>query len=143
MTNDVAHTVNNALAAVSARLEERPGWARQVLSDVGEFVDRAARTSRRPVVSLGEELEHVACFLRLEEARYEHAIALHVDLGASAPSASVRLDELRAAVASCLRRARVAGQPVGEVRIGIEGPTVSVAVEGARATVRLAPEEGE
>jgi len=70
------HFIYNALAAVAGEVHEDPEEARDLLIDFAEFTRYLFR-DRRPYVTLGEEIEHVQRYLRLEQARFD---ALHVTI---------------------------------------------------------------
>ena len=136
MADDVAHTVNNALAAVSAGLEERPEWARRVLADVGAFVDRATRSGSSRV-PLTEEIEHVRCFLRIQTARYEREIVLRIE--PPHLTGSVLLDSLREEIGRCIDAARATGELVDAVDVRVDAERAAITVGDCRAAV---PVEG-
>src|SRR5437763_805884 len=63
------HFIYNALAAVAGDIHARPDEAREVLTDCAEFTRYLFRDGRS-YVTLGEELDHVERYLRLEQARF-------------------------------------------------------------------------
>lgn len=63
------HFIYNALAAVAGEIHARPEEARELLIDFAEFTRYLFRDGRSYVL-LGEELEHVERYLRLEQARF-------------------------------------------------------------------------
>jgi two-component system, LytTR family, sensor kinase len=72
------HFIYNALAAVAGDIHARPEEARELLIDFAEFTRYLFRDGRS-YVTLGEELDHVERYLRLEQARFRDS--LHVTLG--------------------------------------------------------------
>jgi two-component system, LytTR family, sensor histidine kinase LytS len=62
------HFVNNVLATAASYIEEDPDTARDVLAELGAFLTHRLRGPR--TVSPADELEHVAVYLRLEQARF-------------------------------------------------------------------------
>jgi two-component system LytT family sensor kinase len=68
------HFIYNALAAVAGNIHARPEEARELLTDFAEFTRYLFRDGRS-YVTLGEELDHVERYLRLEQARFQ---SLHV-----------------------------------------------------------------
>ena len=83
----------DALAAVAGDIHDRPDDARELLIDFAEFTRYLFRDGRS-YVTLGEELDHVERYLRLEQARFR---ALHVTidvkpetLGTVVPAMSVQ-----------------------------------------------------
>jgi two-component system LytT family sensor kinase len=87
------HFIYNALAAVAGEIHTRPEEARELLIDFAEFTRYLFRDGRS-YVTLGEEIEHVERYLRLEQARFRD---LHVTVdvpddarGAVVPSMSIQ-----------------------------------------------------
>ncbi|MBV8955937.1 MAG: histidine kinase [Solirubrobacterales bacterium] len=87
------HFIYNALAAVAGDIHARPEEARELLIDFAEFTRYLFRDGRS-YVTLGEELDHVERYLRLEQARFRD---LHVTidvppetLGAVVPAMSLQ-----------------------------------------------------
>jgi two-component system LytT family sensor kinase len=63
------HFIYNALAAVAGEIHASPEEARELLIDFAEFTRYLFRDGRS-YVTLGEEIEHVERYLRLEQARF-------------------------------------------------------------------------
>jgi two-component system LytT family sensor kinase len=87
------HFIYNALAAVAGHIHARPEEARDLLIDFAEFTRYLFRDGRS-YVTLGEELDHVERYLRLERARF-HDLQVTIDvppetLGAVVPAMSVQ-----------------------------------------------------
>jgi two-component system, LytTR family, sensor kinase len=88
------HFIYNALAAVAGDIHARPEEARELLIDFAEFTRYLFRDGRS-YVTLGEELDHVERYLRLERARFRESLHVTVDvpdetLGAVVPALSVQ-----------------------------------------------------
>jgi len=71
------HFIYNALAAVAGDIHARPEEARELLIDFAEFTRYLFRDGRS-YVTLGEEMDHVERYLRLEQARFRDH--LHVTI---------------------------------------------------------------
>src|SRR3989440_2244748 len=87
------HFIYNALAAVAGHIHARPEEARDLLIDFAEFTRYLFRDGRS-YVTLGEELEHVERYLRLDRARF-HDLHVTIDvppetLGVVVPAMSVQ-----------------------------------------------------
>jgi two-component system LytT family sensor kinase len=87
------HFIYNALAAVAGEIHVQPEQARELLIDFAEFTRYLFRDGRS-YVTLGEEIEHVQRYLRLEQARFRN---LHVTIevpedamGAVVPAMSIQ-----------------------------------------------------
>ncbi len=88
------HFIYNALAAVAGDIHARPEEARDLLTDFAEFTRYLFRDGRS-YVTLGEEIEHVERYLRLERARFRDGLRVAVDVpvetrGAVVPAMSVQ-----------------------------------------------------
>jgi two-component system, LytTR family, sensor kinase len=73
------HFIYNALAAVAGNIHSRPEDARELLIDFAEFTRYLFRDGRS-YVTLGEELDHVERYLRLEQARFPDNLHVQVDV---------------------------------------------------------------
>src|SRR4051812_27841851 len=62
------HFVNNVLAAAASYIEVEPDTARDVLAGLGAFLSHRLLPAR--IVPLAQELDHVAVYLKLEQARF-------------------------------------------------------------------------
>jgi two-component system LytT family sensor kinase len=73
------HFIYNALAAVAGDIHARPEEARELLIDFAEFTRYLFRDGRS-YVTLGEEIDHVERYLRLEQARFRDHLHVSVDV---------------------------------------------------------------
>jgi two-component system LytT family sensor kinase len=147
------HFIYNALAAVAGEIHARPEEARELLIDFAEFTRYLFRDGRS-YVTLGEELDHVERYLRLERARFRN---LHVSievppdtLSAVVPAMSVQPlvenavrhgVERRAGTGRVSLVARTVGEDV-ELRVsddgvGIEPERVPAVLAGAGGGIGL------
>ena len=78
------HFIYNALAAVAGDIHARPEEARELLIDFAEFTRYLFRDGRS-YVTLGEELDHVERYLRLEQARFRDSLHVRIDVPAGHP----------------------------------------------------------
>jgi two-component system, LytTR family, sensor kinase len=148
------HFIYNALAAVAGDIHQRPEEARELLIDFAEFTRYLFRDGRS-YVTLGEEIDHVERYLRLEQARFRDSLHVTVDVpaqtrGAVVPAMSVQPlvenavrhgVERRAGTGTVLLAARVSGGDV-ELRvsddgIGIEAERVPEVLAGAGGGIGL------
>ena len=60
--------MNNVLAAAASYIEDDPDYARDVLAELGQFLSYRLREDAGPV-PISQELAHVDCYLRLQQAR--------------------------------------------------------------------------
>jgi two-component system, LytTR family, sensor kinase len=75
------HFIYNALAAVAGDIHARPEEARELLIDFAEFTRYLFRDGRS-YVTLGEEIDHVERYLRLEQARFRDHLHVSIDVPA-------------------------------------------------------------
>ncbi len=73
------HFIYNALAAVAGDIHARPEEARELLIDFAEFTRYLFRDGRS-YVTLGEEIDHVERYLRLEQARFRDHLHVSIDV---------------------------------------------------------------
>jgi two-component system LytT family sensor kinase len=88
------HFIYNALAAVAGDIHGRPEEARDLLIDFAEFTRYLFRDGRS-YVTLGEEIDHVERYLRLEQARFRDSLHVTIDVppgtrGTVVPAMSVQ-----------------------------------------------------
>jgi LytS/YehU family sensor histidine kinase len=141
------HFVNNVLAAAASLIEVEPDDAREVLADLGAFLTHRLRPGR--TVSLGQELEHVATYARLERARFPGRVEAELPAAGEPPPAQCVPGEVQAPVAAAVdrwlaehRRVRVA------LRARLDGASLEVRIDdpddpsvaGERLRIALAPQ---
>jgi LytS/YehU family sensor histidine kinase len=96
------HFVNNVLAAAASYIEEDPETARDVLAELGSFLSHRLREPR--VVVAADELEHVAVYLRLEQARFPGRIEVELPAAGELPRVGVAPGEIQAPLGAALSR---------------------------------------
>jgi two-component system LytT family sensor kinase len=140
------HFIYNALAAVAGDIHARPEEARELLTDFAEFTRYLFR-DHRSYVTLGEEVEHVERYLRLEQARFRDSLHVTIQVpeptrGAVVPAMSLQPlvenavrhgVERRAGTGRVAISARVTGGDV-ELRVSDDG----VGIEPERVPAVLA-----
>ena len=152
------HFIYNALAAVAGDIHARPDDARELLIDFAEFTRYLFRDGRS-YVTLGEEVDHVERYLRLEQARF-HSLRVQIDVapetrGAVVPAMSVQPlvenavrhgIEQRAGTGRVEIQARVVGDDI-ELRVfddgsGIDPGRLSGLLAGAGGGIGLSNVDG-
>jgi two-component system LytT family sensor kinase len=140
------HFIYNALAAVAGDIHFRPEEARELLIDFAEFTRYLFRDGRS-YVTLGEEIDHVERYLRLEQARFRDSLHVMIAVpeetrGAVVPAMSLQPlvenavrhgVERRAGTGRVAISARVRGRDV-ELTVSDDG----VGIERERLTEVLA-----
>ena len=109
------HFVNNVLAAAASYIEEDPDTARDVLAELGAFLSHRLRGPR--TVSPAEELDHIAVYLRLEQARFPGRIEVELPAVSALPSSAVGAGDVQAPVSDAI--SRWMGQHTGAVRVSL------------------------
>ena len=109
------HFVNNVLAAAASYIEEDPDTARDVLAELGAFLSHRLRPAR--IVPLSQELDHVAVYVRLEQARFPGRIEVELPAAGELPAARIAPGDVQAPLSTALER-WLAQQP-GRVRVAL------------------------
>jgi two-component system, LytTR family, sensor kinase len=123
------HFIYNALAAVAGDIHARPEEARELLIDFAEFTRYLFR-DRRSYVTLGEEVDHVSRYLRLEQARFRGILHVTFDVPEETRSAVVPAMSVQPLVENAVRHGveRRAGSGQLEVTARVVGPDIELRV---------------
>jgi LytS/YehU family sensor histidine kinase len=142
------HFVNNVLAAAASLIEVEPDTARDVLADLGAFLSHRLRPAR--IVPLSRELEHVATYVRLEQARFPGRLEAELAVARDLPAAQCVPGEVQAPVAAAVDR--WLGERRGRVRLALrtrlDGSSLEAqldqpddpSVGGERVRIAVSPE---
>jgi two-component system LytT family sensor kinase len=122
------HFIYNALAAVAGDIHARPEEARELLIDFAEFTRYLFRDGRS-YVTLGEEVEHVERYLRLEQARFRD-LRVTIDVPDDVRGAVVPSMSIQPLVENAVRHGveQRAGSGRVEIRARVRGGDVELAV---------------
>jgi two-component system, LytTR family, sensor kinase len=112
------HFIYNALAAVAGEIHTRPEEARELLIDFAQFTRYLFRDGRS-YVTLGEEIEHVERYLRLEQARFSE-LQVTVDVPHDVRSAIVPSMSIQPLAENAVRHGIERRAGSGMVRISAE-----------------------
>ena len=123
------HFIYNALAAVAGDIHARPEEARDLLIDFAEFTRYLFRDGRS-YVTLGEEIEHVERYLRLEQARFRGSLHVTVDVPESTRGTVVPAMSVQPLVENAVRHGVERGAGMGRV-------TVSARIVGGDVELRV------
>jgi two-component system, LytTR family, sensor kinase len=123
------HFIYNALAAVAGDIHTRPDEARELLSDFAEFTRYLFRDGRS-YVTLGEEIDHVELYLRLEQARFRDNLNVTVDVPPETRDAVVPAMSVQPLVENAVRHGveRRAGTGRVVIRATVEDADVVLSV---------------
>jgi two-component system, LytTR family, sensor kinase len=122
------HFIYNALAAVAGEIHDRPDEARELLIDFAQFTRYLFRDGRS-YVTLGEEIDHVERYLRLEQARFPD-LSVSIDVPAEAHGAVVPAMSIQPLVENAVRHGveRRAGSGRVEILARVVGGDVELRV---------------
>jgi two-component system LytT family sensor kinase len=136
------HFIYNALAAVAGDIHARPEEARELLIDFAEFTRYLFRDGRS-YVTLGEELDHVERYLRLEQARFRDSLHVSLDVPAATRGAVVPAMSVQPLVENAVRhgveRRAGTGRIVIEARVVHGDVELSVSDDGSGIEPELVP----
>jgi two-component system, LytTR family, sensor kinase len=113
------HFIYNALAAVAGDIHARPEEARDLLIDFAEFTRYLFRDGRS-YVTLGEEIEHVERYLRLEQARFRGILHVTIDVPESTRGTVVPAMSVQPLVENAVRHGVERGAGSGRVTISAQ-----------------------
>ncbi|HEY1520443.1 MAG TPA: histidine kinase [Solirubrobacteraceae bacterium] len=123
------HFIYNALAAVAGDIHARPEEARDLLIDFSEFTRYLFRDGRS-YVTLGEEIEHVERYLRLEQARFRDSLRVTVDVPQDTRGTVVPAMSVQPLVENAVRHGVERGAGRGQV-------TISARIVGGDVELRV------
>ena len=119
------HFVNNVLAAAASYIEVEPDTARDVLAELGAFLSHRLRPSR--FVPLAQELDHVAVYIRLEQARFPGRLEAELPAAGGVPAIECVPGQVQAPLADAL--GRWLGERRGRVRMAVRARLDGSALE--------------
>lgn len=97
------HFLFNTLQAVAGLVDADPAAARSVLARLGDLLRLSLKSSRRPFVSLGQEIDFVRGYLEIESARFDDGLTTAVDVPGELTEARVPSFVLQPLVENALR----------------------------------------
>jgi two-component system LytT family sensor kinase len=113
------HFIYNALAAVAGDIHARPEEARELLIDFAEFTRYLFRDGRS-YVTLGEEIEHVERYLRLERARFRDSLHVTIDIPPDSRDAVVPAMSVQPLVENAVRHGVERRAGTGRIEISAQ-----------------------
>jgi LytS/YehU family sensor histidine kinase len=119
------HFVNNVLAAAASYIEVEPDTARDVLAGLGAFLSHRLRPAR--IVPLAQELDHVAVYVKLEQARFPGRLEAELPPADALPHRECVPGAVQAPLADAL--GRWLGERRGRVRVALRARLDGSAVE--------------
>jgi hypothetical protein len=134
-----AHFVNNVLAAAASYIEDDPDYARDVLAELGQFLSYRLREDPASV-TITQELAHVHCYLRLQQARFPDRISAELPGDGEITARRVRPGEVQRPLADALSRrlGEHAGPCLAVLRPGRDGLELELGAPGDSNPERVA-----
>ena len=138
------HFVYNTLNTIAALIRTDPGRARELLFGFADL-SRAADQPGDAPTTLAQELDAVRAYLQLEQARFGKRLRVQLDLDPGLARLPVPprlvLDTVRAAVQQGVEPRPEGGSLLVRSGVAADGPTVTVAVDGAQPVVITLPRD--
>jgi len=119
------HFVNNVLAAAASYIEVEPDTARDVLAELGAFLSHRLRPAR--IVPLAQEIDHVATYVRLEQARFPGRLVAELPAPDRLPPGECAPGDVQAPLQDAL--GRWLGERSGRVRLSLRARLDGSALE--------------
>lgn len=110
------HFLFNALHAISAHLEPDPRAARWMLEQLGSLLRMSLEQAREQETPLARELEFIACYLHLQQARFDNRLDVVMAIEPGVRHALVPSLILQPLVENAIRHG-VAHQPAARIEI--------------------------
>ncbi len=124
------HFLFNALNAIAGLIHEHPGLAEETVEQLAEVFRYTLRKSEREWARLDEEMEFVAAYLRVEQARFGERLRVEIDIDPAAGAAQVPAMSIQPLVENAIKHGVSAVERRGVVRIraGMESGRLRVEV---------------
>lgn len=111
------HFLFNALHTISATMYRDVGRADALIERLGELLRGSLSTARDDLVPLGRELDWLAAYVELLEARFEERLAVEVDVPDELRRAVVPTMLLQPLVENAVRHGGVESRGSGRIRL--------------------------
>ncbi len=124
------HFLFNALNAIAGLIQDQPQLADETIEQLAQVFRYTLRKSDSEWVPLGEEIEFVTAYLRVEQARFGDRLAVSFDLDPAAAAVPVPAMCIQPLVENAIRHGAAATEGRGSValRTAVENGTVRVEV---------------
>jgi signal transduction histidine kinase len=111
------HFLFNALNTISSTMYRDVGRADELIEDLGDLLRGSLSTGRDDLVPLGRELDWLAAYVELLEARFEERLTVEVDVPDELRWAVVPAMLLQPLVENAVRHGGVESRGTGRIRI--------------------------
>jgi signal transduction histidine kinase len=128
------HFLFNALNAIAGLIHTRPELAEETVEQLAEVFRYTLRKSEKEWVRLDEEIEFVAAYLRVEEARFGERLQVKVSVDAAATSIPVPAMSIQPLVENAIKHGTSTVEGQGKVEVSVtlsaEGLCIEVCDNG-------------
>jgi two-component sensor histidine kinase len=113
------HFLFNALNAIAGLIHTRPELAEETVEQLAEVFRYTLRKSEKEWVRLDEELEFVAAYLRVEEARFGERLQVKMSVDAAAGAIQVPAMSIQPLVENAIKHGTSAVEGQGRVGLSV------------------------
>ena len=113
------HFLFNALNAIAGLIHTRPELAEETVEQLAEVFRYTLRKSEKEWVRLDEELEFVAAYLRVEEARFGARLQVNISVDADATAIPVPAMSIQPLVENAIKHGTSAVEGQGKVTVRV------------------------
>jgi signal transduction histidine kinase len=123
------HFLFNALNAIAGLIQTRPELAEETVEQLAEVFRYTLRKSEKEWVHLDEELEFVAAYLRVEEARFGERLQVTVSVDAAASAISVPAMSVQPLVENAIKHGTSTVEGQGKVALRVTANSEELCIE--------------
>lgn len=124
------HFLFNALSVITGLIQDRPELAAETIEELAQVFRYALRKSESEWVSLSEEMEFVAAYLRIEQARFGERLKVDLKVDPAAGGVAIPAMTIQPIIENAIRHG-ISNQERGgqlTVRAALHGALLSVEV---------------
>ena len=133
------HFLFNTLHSINSLVTEDPAGASQMIARLGDFLRLTLEQSDRQLVTLGEEVEFLRCYLDIERLRFEDRLTVEFDVEHGAASVQVPHLILQPIVENAIRHGVAPRAGPGHIRVAARRANGSLRLEVKDTGPGLAP----
>ncbi|HEX8354235.1 MAG TPA: histidine kinase [Pyrinomonadaceae bacterium] len=111
------HFLFNTLHSINSLVLEDPPGASRMIARLGDFLRLTLERSEHQLVTLGEEIEFLRCYLDIEQVRFQGRLVVEFDVEPAASSAAVPHLILQPIVENAIQHAVGASTAPGRIRV--------------------------
>ena len=133
------HFLFNTLHSINSLVTEDPAGASQMIARLGDFLRLTLEHSERQLVTLGEEVEFLRCYLDIERVRFQDRLTVEFDIEPAAGSAEVPHLILQPIVENAIRHGVAPRAGPGHIRVAARRANGSLRLEVEDSGPGIAP----